>query len=550
MLDDKRLYELTENVIDIARQIEIELLLSIARRIDVNDAIGGTTEWQLKQLNQMGLLHEESIRIISQYSGKTVREVKELIEKAAIESIDMSTLMDVYDRGLAPINPLSINLQPVISNYQEALERESRLILTRAITSSNRQYQAMIDKVALEVNGGLKSYTQAMQDALNELSDKGITSTQYKGIDKNGDPYVIDYSIEASIRRSTMTSINQVANSSNELIIDELKPPQIAVSQHMGARNKGVGHENHESWQGNAYNNDGTFERITGYGNSDMLGLGGYNCRHLHFAYYEGISPPLDELVSYSDNSKKYELEQKQRRYERLVRDAKKRLEVAKLSGDKEWINKAKKLRDKRISRLDNFVKENGLRRDYSRERISNSNSGNIPKKSYSDVTEEWYKSIDRTKVTNISDSYQYTKDSVEYNKSNSYIEVGHDYNEELVANILKDTFNENIEYVPRVAPSDLGGKFIRTPDYLFKEEYWDLKTINGASRYSISNRVKGGKGQANNFVINIAKEATQPNELIMSQLNYIYRNKNFDFVKKIIVVKDSKVVLVTQKRE
>lgn len=368
MLSDKQLYELTQEIIDIAREIEMELILSIASRLDVNDEVGGTAYWQLKQLNEMGSLHEESIRIIAKYSNKSIEEVERMIKSAGIASIDFTSLDKVFELGLTTINPKSINIMPVIEAYQRAIEEETRMILTSAITESNIKYQRMIDKVALEVTGGFKSYDQAIQSALNDLADKGIVSTRYEGMNIHGEPYVIEYPIEASIRRTAMTAINQVANKANEQIIDELKPPQIAVSAHIGARNKGIDYENHEKWQGKIYDNDGTFEKKTGYNSGDMLGLGGYNCRHIHWAYWEGISVEPEPVPQDDD---RYDNEQRQRLLERRVRDSKKRIEVAKQSEDKEYIQREKKLLDRRLKALDEHCMTHGLVRQYARERIA-----------------------------------------------------------------------------------------------------------------------------------------------------------------------------------
>ena len=368
MLTDKQLYELTENIIDIARDIEMELILSIASRIDINDKLGGTAQWQLKQLEEMGTLNEETIRIIAKYSNRSVKEVKRMIKQAGISAIDLDSLDKVFEQGLININPRAINLLPTIETYQKAIEEEMRITLTSAITESNIQYQRMIDKVTLEVTGGFKSYSQAIEGALNELADKGVTSTRYQGVNKHGEPYVIEYPIEASIRRSAMTAINQVANKVNEEVIDELKPPQIAVSAHLGARNKGVSYDNHQAWQGKIYNNDGTFENKTGYKKGDMLGLGGYNCRHIHWAYWDGISVEPDV---FEDEEDAYENQQRQRLLERRVRESKKRIELAKTTEDANYIQREKNLLNRRLEALDKHVKGNNLVRDYSRERIS-----------------------------------------------------------------------------------------------------------------------------------------------------------------------------------
>lgn len=371
MLDDDKLYQLLEPIIDTVRTIEMEMLLDLAKRFNLNDNVGGTMEWKLKQLEQMGLLHEENIAVIAKYSNRTTEYIKTAIRDAGISALDMDGMIKAFDKGLASVDPRTISLEPVITTFEKQITKEFRMITTNAVTGANKQYQNIIEQVSLEVVGGFKSYQEAISDSFKALAKKGITSTTYKGINKNGEPYLIEYPLEASVRRSVMMAMNSVANATNELMIDELKPPQIATSQHLGARSTGIGHENHSQWQGRAFDNDGTFEKETGYNNPDMQGLGGYGCRHFHYAYYEGISASLEPLIDGKENDKHYELSQKQRALENNLRNARKFLDMAKITDDPTMIEKGKEEVDKRLNKLSSFVRENNLTRQYARERIS-----------------------------------------------------------------------------------------------------------------------------------------------------------------------------------
>ena len=66
-----------------------------------------------------------------------------------------------------------------------------------------------------------------------------------------------------------------------------------------------------------------------------------------------------------------YDNQQRQRLLERRVRESKKRIELAKTTEDAKYIQREKKLLDRRLEALDKHVKDNNLVRDYARERIS-----------------------------------------------------------------------------------------------------------------------------------------------------------------------------------
>ncbi len=352
---------------NVINELEFRLIKNIAERLQVNDEIGGTAYWQIQRLEALSGLHEDNLKLLAKYSGLTVERIKAMLDSVGLLAIDYPSLTEAWKQGLTPIDPRLISLKPVLDTFKQALQDENRLIVTKAITQANTQYQAIVDRIALEASTGVKSYSQAVTDSLKELADKGISTTQYQGISKDGTPYIISYPLEASVRRSVMTAINQVANKANERIIDELQPDYIATSAHEGARDKGLGYENHELWQGKVFKNDGEFERETGYMAGDMLGLAGYNCRHIHYPFYPGLTPEPEQIDT-EENRERYENEQRQRLLERRVRESKKRIELLKISGGD--LTQQQALLKRRLKMLKEHVEEHGLVRQHERERI------------------------------------------------------------------------------------------------------------------------------------------------------------------------------------
>lgn len=140
--------------------------------------------------------------------------------------------------------------------------------------------------------------------------------------------------MDVAVRRAAVTGANQTALRLQDTLADEMGCDLVEVTAHAGART-GKGIANHAAWQGKVYSRSGNSSKYpplvesTGYGTG--AGLGGWNCRHSWFVFFEGISDPaytqaeLDEMNAkkYTYNGEKlseYEASQKQRAIERNIR--------------------------------------------------------------------------------------------------------------------------------------------------------------------------------------------------------------------------------------
>ena len=123
------------------------------------------------------------------------------------------------------------------------------------------------------------------------------------------------------------------------------------------------------------------FYRVTGYGTA--AGLGGPNCRHSFYPFFEGSKPSLkrQELDAMNNKTVTYngeELSQDkalaiQRTYERNVRRWKREEEAFKgvdTEAGKAAQSKAKAKVSEYQGKLRDFTKQTGFKRDYTRERM------------------------------------------------------------------------------------------------------------------------------------------------------------------------------------
>ena len=373
MLSDNQLTALTQPIIAIYNQIEMALLEEVAKRFDVYDKIGGSLEWQLKKLDELGALTTESVKVIASMSKKGEKEIAQMLKDASLGNIDMDLLDVAFTNGFIFVDPKKLMqteaLKATIELSYKELGKTYKLIQTKALESTRQAYMDIINRAYIETASGIYDYGTSIRSALRDMADQGIAGATYR----RGNKYV-KYSIEGTVRRDTITAVNQLANKGAEKITKEIGAKYVEVSAHIGARVSNNPIANHAGWQGKVYKLEGSdqypnLKEKTGYPD-DIQGLGGVNCRHRMFPFFPGISVPNPHQIDEKENKKVYEATQKQRAMERNIRAIKKRLIVAKASGDTAQAKEYRKKLTQKQAEIEQFCKKNGLRRQTEREMV------------------------------------------------------------------------------------------------------------------------------------------------------------------------------------
>lgn len=376
MLSDMQIDELIQPIIDIYNQMELELIVEIAGRFKNYDTVSGSLEWQLKKLNELGAFNQSVIKIIAKYSGKSEKQIKEMIEQAGMANLDSEALNEAYNNGVIKVDPVKMMQSPAIRatlehSYKE-LNKTYRLIQTKAAEATRKAYIQTLNTAYIDVASGTYDYQTAIKKAVRTMAQKGIEGATYK----RGDKYV-RYSIEAVVRRDTLTAFHQTANRAAYQSCQEMGSDYVEISQHLGARVHPTNPiANHAGWQGKVFKIEGStkeypnLKATTGYPD-DIQGLGGVNCRHRMFAFFPGISVPKSIHYDEAENEKAYRLSQKQRKLERDIRALKKQKAAADAIADKEMSELLKYKLNQKYDEINRFCEANGLRRDYSRELVS-----------------------------------------------------------------------------------------------------------------------------------------------------------------------------------
>ena len=374
MLTDNQLNALTYPIIQIYNEIEFKLLAQIAARFDVYDKVGGSLEWQAKKLDELGALTADAVKLIAKQTNRTEQEIVEMLEKASVGNIKMPDLAKAYSAGMVFVDPAAVLASPAFRmtidlSYKE-LGQTYKLIQTKALESTKKAYMDIVNRAYIETASGIFDYGSSIRGALRDLADQGITGATYRR--PNGK--LVRYSIESAIRRDTLTAVNQLANKGAEKMTKEVGAKYVEVSAHIGARVSNNPIANHAGWQGKVYKLEGADEypnlkESTGYPD-DIQGLGGVNCRHRMYPFFPGISTPNTHQIDEKENKKVYEATQKQRAMERNIRALKKRMIVAKASGDIDQAKEYRKKLTQKQAEIEKFCKDNGLRRQTEREMV------------------------------------------------------------------------------------------------------------------------------------------------------------------------------------
>lgn len=355
---DETIEKRVAKVVEIYSNIETDILKILASHFKENQEFLNSDYYRIEKMQELGIFNEEVVKYIAKYSKRSQKEVEEALKNVGFDTINYNKLNRLNKDGKIVLKAKDIKNNKVLNAITDlALSDTSDSFMEitgRIVNASNEAYVNVVEKSALEVATGNKSYNEAIREALNELSNQGIQTMQY--ITSNGQ--IRNYTIEGTARREILgASRNLNAKLSMELV-DELQPEYVYISEHLDCR------PTHFDWQGTLVKREELVE-TTGYGKVD--GLCGINCRH-YFEPFYGDPNEVEKKYTQDECNKAYRQIQKQRYYERGVRAWQRKLAIAKGQENK----KETKMADYKLAfwrrRLNNYCEDNDLRRDYSRE--------------------------------------------------------------------------------------------------------------------------------------------------------------------------------------
>lgn len=330
MLTPEYLYRITEGAEEIASQLHTNIIQKIIERMMIrlgrgeNYLLTATDKWQIEILQEAGYLLEDIQKELSDKTKKQVKEIQEAMEDAGVQALQWDD--KIYQAaGLSPVPLLqSPALMRIMQRNYEATAGEWRNFTRTTASEAQRLFINQMDNAYNMVVSGAVSYTEAVRDVIDNVSDTGVKVTYPSGH---------KLSIEAATMMIVRTGISQAAAEVTTARMEEMDWDIVLVSAHLGARtgDGGMNPTNHLWWQGQFYSRTGRtreypdFVNTTGYGT--VTGLCGVNCRH-SFGPGDGVNNPFaDKDIAYADNYKIEKMQQRQRTLERRIRDTKRKVQ-------------------------------------------------------------------------------------------------------------------------------------------------------------------------------------------------------------------------------
>lgn len=337
---------LPEEMAELYRSLELTLLEEICSRLKLSGELNEVTVQDIRVLRSHGIDLGEIEKAIQRTANISRRELDKLLDEVVERNQRYYTeLIDLAGVTQPETMVSSEDINAILSQAQREvgnLTRSMGFLVDngRTMLAPARAYQWALDNAEMQIMSGAVSYNQAIKSAVKQLADSGLRMVDYESGHRDH--------IDVAARRAVMTGVSQLCAKYTEQSAEYLETPYFEVSAHVGARDKGVGWQNHKAWQGRVYSiRTGdiypSIYEVCGLGLVD--GLEGANCRHIRHVWVEGVSERTytDEQLAHIDDGHDvtyqgkhytaYEATQQQRKIERTVRKLKREQTAYKAAG-------------------------------------------------------------------------------------------------------------------------------------------------------------------------------------------------------------------------
>lgn len=582
MLEPDEIEKITDKITDLASYWHKYTLIKLVRRLMARFKRGNETvlsrfdAYQMKVLQDAGVLRKDLEKELSQITGKGADEIK----KAFTDACDASDKADakVYERAGISVTPLEQS-PALVRKISQDMASTQNTFYNLTHTTADAVQTAFInacDNAYNKANSGLVTLQEAVAEEVESLANSGIKFVSYTKTAENGKQSVHRDTIETATLRAVRTGITQCTGGISLKRLEENEWDIVLVSAHLGARDKGTGPENHAEWQGKFYSLNGKsdfpdFYKATGYGTGE--GLCGWNCRH-SFGAGDGVFNPYSKM-DFSKNHEIYEKSQEQRKMERAIRKQKDKIDVYDQAIKEDDTNKP--LKDRRAEAQDELVqmnkayidwcKDNGVKQQEYRLRTAK------PKKQGSNIPEEVQKVRELWQIGDIPHAKDITDKIYADARPGDYTieeaKVVYVGDEELVLKKnQRKTWYKDGTFVFNYADEEknaalvlgekLGGQIIMLPeapkiqkmaDFLYNGVRLDLKTFKKIpGERTLYGNIKDKEEQTHRFLVDISVIKEADPELLKNMTEKVFRDPTTKWVEEIWYMYNNEIIAVYAK--
>jgi len=327
MFSEEMLKEVPDNLEDILRKLEADVMADVIYRISLINKISRTADYELFRATQMRTFDHDLRVKIQKALQLSDEQMNHLYEDIISEGYAQDEAL--YDAAGAEFIPLEENepLKQLINAVQEQtkddignITKTTGFVLDqdgKIVQSATQYFKNQLNQATVEIAAGAFNYDSTLKRITNQMANSGLRTISYESgrVDR----------IDVATRRAVMTGLRQVTQQVSEDNAKKLDTEYFEVSAHVTAR------PSHALWQGKVYTKK-QLVSICGLGTGE--GLCGWNCYHTYDPFIYGVSKRRysdnelsaiykDTLVSKDFDGKKYtpyEATQMQRSMERKMR--------------------------------------------------------------------------------------------------------------------------------------------------------------------------------------------------------------------------------------
>ena len=369
--NDEQLLLQAGNVADIYHQLALDLFDNVVERVTERGTVYLDKQpyiWQLEKMQQMHMLNEENLKLISKYSGIAEEQLRYIVENEGLKlyTDTKQQLLEDLGRGSAGS---SNHIQEILADYaSQAIGDLNNLINTTLPKAVIGAYQGIVEQSVARVVTGLSTADKAISDTVMKWQERGFQGFQ----DSAGRNWKIDNYARTVIKTTTYRTFREMRTRPAE----ELGIDTFYFSKKASARKSCAPLQHHIVTTGHARTEHGEhILALSDYGYGRPEGCLGINCGHMLTPFIPGANykPDLGEDVDSVSPELAIEnanAEAKQRALERSIRQSKEFLHVAEKLGDSELVDKYKsKVRIQQGAMRDYLRQHPFLHRDYAREK-------------------------------------------------------------------------------------------------------------------------------------------------------------------------------------
>lgn len=576
MISEEALERLSERLVNRIEELNYFMVKKLG---DQMVDIGRLTPSQLREVFQSvkyGNNLNEIIEKIADITDKNVKDIYEIFEEVAKECQAYAKQFYEYrnikyipfDENKELQNQVKAIAKITANEYMNMSNTSAYAVLNdlgkMEYTSISEVYQKITDRSILNISQGRESYNMVMQRTIRELTKKGLRTVNYaSGYSRR---------LDSSVRMNVMEGVRQLNIELQKQFGEEFGADGIEVSHH---KNPAPDHEN--TVDGKQFSTKGEvtvkgikYQDFNKINNSLQRPVGTLNCYHFITSIVLGVSQPKyskEQLDADKKANKEgfefegqhytnYEGTQLQRKIETKIRQYKDRQIGAKAVNDTDEVYHCQEKISQLTQKYNDLSKASGLptkierlRVDgYRKVNINKSNNNKVENVNYTDITQEWLENAKPNVGQVIDRNYFVDKNGIKYVVDGKNVVFEPSKDERDMANWLKETFGGNIYLNPKVNTPDN----VTTPDYLWNNEFWDLKTMGEktlSKTRAVDNVIKKAKNQTDNIILDITKNKLE-NKIIEKQVQKVYSTKGREWVEKIMIVDNYKLIRIYKRNK